>query len=128
MLDILLRPGNPQELFNLCHASTYNIVEQIFGVLKQRFRVLVHPPEYLLAVQAHVPAALAAVHNYIRLHDPLELEEFEDVHDPHPGLCFGSLSLGPPCAAERKEAKRMHEKIAQAMFMQYKQMLQEHGA
>ncbi|KAF8572868.1 hypothetical protein K439DRAFT_1377211 [Ramaria rubella] len=127
ILDILSRPRNPQELFNLRHASARNVVEWIFGVLKWRFRVLVHPPEYSLAVQARVPAALAAVHNYIRLHDPLELEDFEDVHDPHPGSHFGSLALGPPCAAERKEAKGMHEKIAQAMFTQCKQTLQERG-
>ncbi|KAF8591228.1 hypothetical protein K439DRAFT_1328173 [Ramaria rubella] len=116
MLDILLRLRNPQELFNLHHTSAHNVVEWIFGVLKRCFRVLVHPLEYSLAIQAHVPAALAAVHNYIRL------------HDPHPGSHFGSLELGPPCAAERKEAKGMCEKIAQAMFTQYKQTLQERGA
>ncbi|KAF8576355.1 hypothetical protein K439DRAFT_1622924 [Ramaria rubella] len=127
MLDILSRPRNPQELFNLRHTSARNIVERIFGVLKWCFRVLVHPLEYSLAVQARMPAALAAVHNYIRSHDPLELEDFEDVHDPHPGSRFGSLALGRPRAAERKEAKGMRKKIVQVMFTQYKQTLQEHG-
>ena len=28
------RPANKEELFNLCHASAWNVVERIFGILK----------------------------------------------------------------------------------------------
>jgi hypothetical protein len=32
------RPRTKEELFNLCHLSACNVIEHIFGVLKQRFR------------------------------------------------------------------------------------------
>lgn len=34
---IYVSPVNPKELYNLRHASAHNVVERIFGVLKQRF-------------------------------------------------------------------------------------------
>lgn len=54
-----------QELYNLRHASARNVVERIFGVLKCRFVILTHPPEYSMEIQARIPPALAAVHNFI---------------------------------------------------------------
>lgn len=65
---IFNRPANKEELFNLRHASARNAVERIFGVLKRRFRILSIPPEYNLQVQATVPVALAAIHNFIQYH------------------------------------------------------------
>ncbi|KAF8804646.1 hypothetical protein BYT27DRAFT_7035829, partial [Phlegmacium glaucopus] len=52
----------------------------IFGVLKRRFRILLLAPEYSLEIQACIPSALAAIHNFIHLHDPEEgpLEADED--------------------------------------------------
>src|ERR1700690_2668566 len=44
--NIIYRPENPKELFNLRHASARKVIERIFGVLKRRFRILVVPPEY----------------------------------------------------------------------------------
>ena len=38
-------PVNKEELFNLRHAQTRNVIECIFGVLKQHFRILVIPRE-----------------------------------------------------------------------------------
>ena len=63
----------PEELFNLRHASARNVIEHIFGVLKRRFRILVHPPEYSMDIQARLPPALAALHNFIRIHNPDEI-------------------------------------------------------
>ncbi len=37
LTDILPSPRNPKELFNLCHASACNAIEQIFGILKRCF-------------------------------------------------------------------------------------------
>jgi len=62
---IALRPMNKEELFNLCHASARNVIERIFGVLKWRFRILLLAPEYGLDVQAQIPTALCAIHNFI---------------------------------------------------------------
>lgn len=68
------RPVNKEELFNLRHAQARNVIEHIFGVLKRRFRILVIPPEYSVKVQAQIPSALCAIHNFIRIHDPQEDE------------------------------------------------------
>lgn len=64
------RPANKQELFNLWHAQAQNIIEHIFGVLKQHFCILVIPPEYSVQVQAQIPPALCAIHNTIKIHEP----------------------------------------------------------
>jgi DDE superfamily endonuclease len=55
-------------LFNLRHASARNVIERIFGVLKNRFRILQLAPQYSLEIQARIPAALSAIHNYISAH------------------------------------------------------------
>ncbi|KIJ12996.1 hypothetical protein PAXINDRAFT_35541, partial [Paxillus involutus ATCC 200175] len=54
------------------HASVQNVVERIFGVLKQQFCLLLLAPEYSLDIQAQIPAALCTVHNFILVHDPKE--------------------------------------------------------
>ena len=43
-----------------------NIIERIFGVLKQRFRILLLPPHYPLDFQARIPVALCALQNFIQ--------------------------------------------------------------
>jgi len=53
-------------LFNLRHAQARNVVEHIFGVLKQRFRILLLPPHYPLDFQARIPVALCALQNFIQ--------------------------------------------------------------
>jgi hypothetical protein len=68
------RPANKEELFNLRHAQARNVIERIFGVLKRRFRILIIPPEYSVKVQAQIPSALCAIHNFIKIHDPKEDE------------------------------------------------------
>ena len=63
------RPCNEEELFSLCHASAWNVTEQIFGVLECRFRILLIASEYGLDIQAHIPSALCAIHNFNCKHD-----------------------------------------------------------
>ena len=48
------------------------MIERIFGVLKRRFRILHLAPEYNLNIQARIPAALCAIHNFISKYDPGE--------------------------------------------------------
>jgi hypothetical protein len=73
------RPANYKELFNLRHARLRNVIERIFGVTKCRFRSMNFAPEYSVETQAKIPCALAALHNFIRLHDP------DDWADDGPG-------------------------------------------
>ena len=57
---------NAKELFNLHHAQACNVIEHIFGVLKQQFQILLLPPYYPLDFQARIPAALCALQNFIQ--------------------------------------------------------------
>ena len=65
------RPSNAKELYNLQHASAWNTVEWIFGILKHCFRILTIPPESSMAIQAHIPLALCTIHNFIWIHDDI---------------------------------------------------------
>jgi len=81
-----------------------NIIEQIFGVLKRHFRILVCPPEVDMVWQARLPAALAAIHNFIRDHDLLNIGANDRLFDPDPGAHTGELANGLPRATEREHA------------------------
>jgi hypothetical protein len=125
---ILSRPQDAEELFNLRHASARNVIERIFGVLKWRFRILVHPPQFDMDIQARLPPALAALHNFIRKHDPDDIADFDDVEDPQPGARAeegpaaageGQLAEGLPRAAERRQTNERRDRIAQDMWIQY---------
>jgi hypothetical protein len=39
--------------------------------LKQCFQILLLAPEYSLDIQAQIPAALSAIHDFIYAHDPM---------------------------------------------------------
>jgi hypothetical protein len=69
------RPSTKQELFNLQHAMLRNVIKRAFGILKNRFHILLLPPKYPLEVQIHIPAALSAIHNFI-----CHYESTDDTH------------------------------------------------
>jgi hypothetical protein len=122
---ILFSPVNAEELFNLRHAMARNVIERIFGVLKRRFRILVCPPEVDMVWQARLPAALAAIHNFIRDHDPLDIEADDGLFDPDPGAHTGELADGLPRAAERERANNRRDDIARQMWAQYQAYLDQ---
>jgi hypothetical protein len=96
-----------------------NVVERIFGVLKRQFRILICPPEVNMYLQARLPPALAAIHNFIRDHDPQDIDDVEELADPDPGARTGELADGITRAAERERANRRRDDIAQQMWAQY---------
>lgn len=81
-------PVNAKELFNLRHAQARNVIERIFGVLKQRFRILLLPPRYPLEFQPRIPAALCALQNFIQEidHDEGEIpiDSYQAPYEPFP--------------------------------------------
>ena len=79
------RPCMKEELFNLQHTSACNVIKHIFGVLKHKFWILLIDPEYSLEIQAHIPAVLAAVHNFICHHEPGEDETINN-REPISGM------------------------------------------
>src|ERR1700732_1149288 len=112
------RPLNKEELFNLRHASLRNVIEHIFGVLKRRFRILLLPPEYSLAIQARIPVAISAIHNFIRAHEPGE-EPQQGNPDIHHDVNDHSNEDPVAGIVEREEVDVQHDKIAQDMWDDY---------
>ena len=80
-----------------------------------------HPPQFDMDIQARLPPALAALHNFIQKHNPEDLADYENIEDPQPGTCAegpaaeGSLAEGIPRMAERQLANQRQEAIAQDM-------------
>lgn len=86
--------------------------------------------EYNVNTQAKIPCALAALHNYIRIHDPeddgdSEGEDYQDEHasgadndmeeeEPDPELLGTHISN-----AEKRRATARRDKIAQDMWADY---------
>ena len=65
--SLLYSPENHQELFNLRHSSLHNAIERIFGILKNRFKMLTQQLEFPFPVQVKLVKALCCLHNIIRL-------------------------------------------------------------
>jgi hypothetical protein len=102
------------------------MIKWIFGVLKRCFRILVYPPEIDMDYQACLPAALAAIHNFICIHGPDELSNFEKVEDLQPGM-QGNLATGEARRAERVQTDMRCDNIANAMWAQYQGEVQQQG-
>ena len=82
-------------------------------------------------IQACLPPALAAVHNFIQKHDPNDIADFDDVEDPQPGAHMegaaaeGQLADGLPRTAERQQTNERWDRIAQDMWVQYQAELSQ---
>ena len=83
-------------------------------------------------IQARIPPALAAIHNFIRQHDPDEIQQFGDddeddwMHGVH-GDGVGILAEGPAGEVERDRANERRDRIAQEMWRDYQEVLAERG-
>jgi hypothetical protein len=98
-------------------------------VLKQRFRILLLAPAYSIEIQSRIPAALAALHNFIQAHNPSETTHLDhDSPDHAPGGFYaGDDPLIPGEIGEDKdsEASRRRNQIANDMWRQYTLVLQQ---
>jgi hypothetical protein len=129
------RPANPKELYNLRHSSARNVVERVFGVIKHRWTILTRPPHYDMNVQAKIPSALVALHNFILEHDEADLDRWiidEQAQDNSPGarrnqeIDFGCLASSARVSpAEKRQAETTCDNIANAMWDDYMQYLAE---
>jgi len=99
-------PQNKEELFNLCHASARNVIERLFGIVKNRFRILNCAPGFDMDLQCRIPVALAAIHNFIIHYDPHDASDLEEMEseDLQPGLHVSLLADGPAQCAEKDQA------------------------
>lgn len=80
-----------------------------------------------MPIQARLPPALCALHNFIRIQDPTEIFHFNgDDIDPEP-IQFGNLGEGPANQEERSQAKDLRDEIATRMWEDYQRELRERG-
>ena len=101
--------------------------------MKRHWHVLQFPPEFGMDIQASLPIALCALHNFIRQQDPdgfqqdfgddgPEIQADDDVNGGLQGDDVrGELADGPPTAAERRKVDEQHDRIADAMWEDYLQ-------
>ena len=99
------------------------MVERIFVIMKQCFKILVCPPEYDLNIQAQVPLAMAAL--FICRNNPDEIYDFNKVGlDLDPRGDVGVLAVGLPGLVEHVEAQDRRTEVARLMWAQYKVTLE----
>ena len=63
--------------FNHRHSQVCNAIECSFGLLKNKWRMLLHMPSYPTQKQSKIISACMALHNYIR-ESKLEDRDFEE--------------------------------------------------
>jgi hypothetical protein len=112
------------------------VIECIFGVMKCQWCILQIPPEYSMEIQACIPLALCALHNFIREEDPNifyedydtdipEIFHADDVNGEAAADIVrgtdaqGELADGPPSSAEKRRADAHCDEIAAAMWVDY---------
>ena len=89
-------------------------------------------------IQACVPAALCALHNFMHSQEPdayfLEIDDAEedwhlvgDMEEEVDEEALGHLEDGPTTAAERQRAEALRDCIAEEMWVDYQCVLQEQG-
>ena len=132
MYLISCRPQNFKELYNLRHASARNVVERIFGVINHRWTILTRAPHYDMQVQAKIPSALVALHNFILAHDDTDLDRWlePDMRDDLPGryrdqeIDFGRLATSNVVSSvEKRRAENARDQLAQEMWRDYQDYL-----
>jgi len=60
------QPQNREEIFNLVHSSLRCVIERIFEVWKNRWRILQNMSSFNYKAQVQIVVASMAIHNYIR--------------------------------------------------------------
>jgi hypothetical protein len=100
----------------------------------KRWVILVLPSKFDMGLQARIPAALAALHNFILDRDPTQTHVNRDVYDPSPGEHLnpeellqsqGTTADTRLTEEESEEGRQIRDSIAQAMWEQYQETLSD---
>ena len=111
------------------------MIEQAFGMVKCQWRIFVIPAEYDLDVQARIPAALCAIHNFIQMLDladtfftpEFQAHQLERAAEDDEATVLGVLGDGPADAAERRRAEDRQNHIAEEVWQDYCRETRERG-
>jgi hypothetical protein len=110
----------------LRHAQARNVIERIFGVLKNRWDILNRAPQFSMSIQATIPPGLAAVHNFIMDYDEEDLQHMLDGLEEVEGISVGEAGEGAIPPEERERASDLRDQIAIQMWNSYQQYLHDH--
>jgi len=72
------RPRGKKEIFNKAHSSLRSVIEQSFGMLKMKWRILLGLPHYSERRQAKIILACCGLHNFILENDSDDLHYHMD--------------------------------------------------
>lgn len=83
-----------------------------------------------MLIQAHIPPVFAALHNFILDFNPSDIdnlpEDDENIEEIDVFM-LGDLADGPPTSVEKTAAEKKRDEIAQAIWEQYQEWLNEQG-
>jgi hypothetical protein len=124
--ELVSRPANYKELYNLRHSQARNVIERIFGVAKLRWRVLAQGSRFSIRIQAAVVYAVAVLHNFCAIFDPDTPDDLPPASQAEPdGQTMSTPSSITRAESIRASAKR--DEIAQAMWVSYQSELERRG-
>jgi hypothetical protein len=108
-------------------------MKHIFSIVKKCWCILLLGPGYSIHTQAKIVTALCELHNFICVHDPNELHNFDSpvgaLYDDQEGGRVEewdeNLVTGGPeiSSAEKCHADHTHDAIADAMWTDYQEIL-----
>jgi len=75
------RPRGMKQIFNRAHSSLRSVIEQSFGMVKMKWRILLGLPHYSERKQAQIILACCALHNFILENDNDDLHYHMDDAD-----------------------------------------------
>ena len=68
-------PSGTQEVYNKAHSSLRSVIEQSFGILKMKWRILYYGiPKYSERTQAEIILACCGLHNFILENDDEDVD------------------------------------------------------
>ena len=68
-------PQNLEEKFNYRYSSLCSVIEQTFGVWKNKWRILRDMPNYDIRIQERIIVATIVLHNFIRAHEDNDIRQ-----------------------------------------------------
>ena len=75
------RPRGMKQIFNRAHSSLRSVIEQSFGMVKMKWRILLGLPHYSERRQAQIILACCGLHNFILENDNDDLHYHMDDAD-----------------------------------------------
>ncbi|KAJ8521747.1 hypothetical protein ON010_g17775 [Phytophthora cinnamomi] len=106
------RPQKAKELYNLRHAKVRNVVEQVIGIMKRRFKALRTCMDYEFFNMKAVIFACISVHNFIRSLDECDLGEGFPYTVRDPALDRVTVAADVPIAFDFRSDNRLEREAA----------------